>query len=179
MAESIPLCKCPIVVLSTCLLMDTWAVAQSSLTWPGHTVHMLTQPCLLPPLTGTVMSSLFTHAPSSPLSLAARLHWCCTNHSCYINDGWTFSGQTLYLSLIQLPDLSKFTNPSATEGGIGSPWRRTYNAMTRNGVNTSPVFLQSGLLPFAGGKVCGSTPCLFLRSPIITLARTHTWDEYP
>ena len=37
-----------------------------------HTVHMLTQWHLLPPLTSTVKSSLFTHVHSSPLSLAAR-----------------------------------------------------------------------------------------------------------
>ena len=42
----------------------------------GHTVHMLTQQHLPPPLTSTVKSSLFTHAHSSPLSLAARLHRC-------------------------------------------------------------------------------------------------------
>ena len=48
------------------------------------------------PLTSTVKLSLFTHAHSSPLSLAARLHQCHTNHSSYINYGWTFSGQTLY-----------------------------------------------------------------------------------
>ena len=39
--------------------------------------------CLLnsiyhPPLTSTVKSSLFMHAHSSPLSLASRLHQCCT-----------------------------------------------------------------------------------------------------
>ena len=34
---------------------------------------------------------LFMHGHSSPLSLAARLHQCCTNHSHYINNGWTFS----------------------------------------------------------------------------------------
>ena len=34
----------------------------------GHTVHMLTQRCLLPPLTSTVKSSLFTHPHSNPLS---------------------------------------------------------------------------------------------------------------
>ena len=28
----------------------------------GHTVHMLTQQCVLTPLTSTVKSSLFTHA---------------------------------------------------------------------------------------------------------------------
>ena len=47
----------------------------------GHTVHMLTQWFLPPPLTSTVKSSLFTHAYSSPLSLTARLHWCHTNCS--------------------------------------------------------------------------------------------------
>ena len=30
------------------------------------------------------------HAYSSPLSLAARLHQCCTNHSHYINNSWEF-----------------------------------------------------------------------------------------
>ena len=60
----------------------------------SHTVHMLTQWHLPPPLTKTVKSSLFTHVHSSPLSLAARLHWCRTNHSCYIKNGWTFSGHT-------------------------------------------------------------------------------------
>ena len=40
----------------------------------SHTVHMLTQQRLQPPLTSTVKSSLFMHAHSSPLSLAARLH---------------------------------------------------------------------------------------------------------
>ena len=60
------------------------------------------QGCLLPLLTGTVKSSLFTHAHSSPLSLAARLHRCCTNHSHYINNSWTFSRQTSYSVLIHL-----------------------------------------------------------------------------
>ena len=58
----------------------------------GHTVHMLIQQRLPPPLTSTVQLSLFTHAHSSPLSSAARLHWCCANHFCYINNGWSFSG---------------------------------------------------------------------------------------
>ena len=60
----------------------------------SHTVYMLGQWHLPPPLTST-MTLLFTHARSSPLSLAAWLHWC-ANCSCYINDGWTFSGQTSY-----------------------------------------------------------------------------------
>ena len=62
----------------------------------GHTVHLLTQWHLLPPLTRRVKSSLLTHAHCSPVFLAARLHHCCANHSCYINNGWTFSGQTSY-----------------------------------------------------------------------------------
>ena len=45
----------------------------------------------------TVKLSLFTHAHSNPLSLASRLHWCTANHSHYINNGWTFSGQTPYI----------------------------------------------------------------------------------
>ena len=65
-----------------------------------HTVHMLTHRCLPPPLTSTVKSSLLTHACSSPLSLAARLHWCCCiNHSHYINNGWTFSGQASFTQI--------------------------------------------------------------------------------
>ena len=61
----------------------------------GHRVHILIQMHLLPPLTSTVKSSLFTHAHSSPLSLAARLHQCHTNCFHYINSGWAFSRQTL------------------------------------------------------------------------------------
>ena len=44
----------------------------------GHTVHMLTQWHLPPPLTSTVKLSLLMHEHSSPLSLAAH---CCANHS--------------------------------------------------------------------------------------------------
>ena len=62
----------------------------------GHTVHMLTQWRLLPPLTSAVKSSLFTHAHSSPLSLAAGLHQCRGNCSHYITNDWTFSRQTSY-----------------------------------------------------------------------------------
>ena len=62
----------------------------------SHTGHMLTQQCLSSPLTSTVELSLFTHAHSCPLALAARLHQCHTNCSCYINNGWTFSRQTSY-----------------------------------------------------------------------------------
>ena len=47
----------------------------------SHTVHMLIQQHLPPSLNTKVQSSLFMHAHSSPLSLAARLHWCQANHS--------------------------------------------------------------------------------------------------
>ena len=49
-----------------------------------------TQQYPLTPVTSRVKSSLFTHVHSSSLSLAARLHQCHTNHSRYINNGWTF-----------------------------------------------------------------------------------------
>ena len=56
----------------------------------GHTVHMLTQRCLLPLVTSIVKSSLFMHVHSSPLSLAARLYQSYINRSFHINNGWTF-----------------------------------------------------------------------------------------
>ena len=49
---------------------DSFAVL-SHFECNGHIVHLLT---LQPPLTSTVKSSLFTHAHSSPLSMAARFH---------------------------------------------------------------------------------------------------------
>ena len=61
----------------------------------GHTVHMLTQQHLPPPLTSTV-KSLFPCAYSSPVSLATRLHPCRANCSRYINNGWTYSRQTSF-----------------------------------------------------------------------------------
>ena len=60
----------------------------------GHTVHVLTQWHLPPPLTSAVKLSLFTLVHSSPLSLAARLHWCHTNHFLYTDNGRAFYGQT-------------------------------------------------------------------------------------
>ena len=70
---------------------DFWLHPFGHFECDGHTVHMLTQQHLLPPLTSTVKSSLFTLVHSSPLSLAARpqRH---ANHSHYINNSWTFSG---------------------------------------------------------------------------------------
>ena len=52
----------------------------------GHKVHIISQWCLPPPLISTVKLSLFMHEHSSPLFLAASLHWCHTNHSHYINN---------------------------------------------------------------------------------------------
>ena len=66
----------------------------------GHTVHMLTQWHLLPSLTSTMTSSLLRNVHSSPLSLAASLHSCRTNHSRYVNNGWTFTRQTSYISVL-------------------------------------------------------------------------------
>ena len=60
---------------------------------------MLTQRCLLPLLTSTVKSSLFMHVHYSPLSLAARLYLCGTNHSCYIKNGWSFSRRASYTQI--------------------------------------------------------------------------------
>ena len=37
---------------------------------------------------------------SSALSLGARLYQCCTNNSCYINNGGTFLGNTLYVQIL-------------------------------------------------------------------------------
>ena len=73
-------------------LMQT-CCSMSSVILNATATHVLTQQHLPPSLTSSVRSSLFTHVPSSPLSLAARLHRCCGNSSCYINDGWTFSRQ--------------------------------------------------------------------------------------
>ena len=71
----------------------------SHFEYDRQTVHVLTQQCLPPLLTSTVKSSLFTNAHSSPLSLTARLHQCGSKCSHYNNNGWTFSGQTLYLPI--------------------------------------------------------------------------------
>ena len=66
---------------------DSLLYSLSHFECDSHTVYMLTQWCLPPPLTSTVKSSLFTHMHSSPLSVAAGLHWCCGNRSRYIKNG--------------------------------------------------------------------------------------------
>ena len=75
-------------------LMQNWmqiccSTLLSHFECDSHTVHMLTQWHLLPPRTSAVKSLLFMHVHSSPLSSAAKLHWCCSNSSFYINNGWT------------------------------------------------------------------------------------------
>ena len=85
--------------LNTKFDADSLLYLLSQFECDSRTVHMLTQWHLLSPLTSTGKSSLFTHVCSSPLSLAARLHGCHINHSYFINNGWTFSGQTLYMSV--------------------------------------------------------------------------------
>ena len=82
----------------------------SSFECDSHTVHMLTPRSLLPPLTSTVKSSLFTHVHYSSLFLAARLHYCYANCSHYINNGCTFSGQTLYKQTNNCPNTSLYIN---------------------------------------------------------------------
>ena len=72
---------------------DSLLYSLSHFECDGHTVHTLTQWHLLLSMTGTVKSSSFMHAHCSTFSLAARLHQYYTNHSCYINNGWTFSRQ--------------------------------------------------------------------------------------
>ena len=63
----------------------------------SHTVHMLTQWCLPPPLASTVKLSLFTHVHSSPLSLAARLCQCQVLTALIVlTIAGFFSGQNLY-----------------------------------------------------------------------------------
>ena len=64
--------------------------------WDSHTDTCSLNSVYRFPLTSAVKLSSPTHARSSPLSLAARLNWCQTNHSRYTNHGWTFSGQTFY-----------------------------------------------------------------------------------
>ena len=83
--------------LNTKFDVDSLFYSLSHFECDSHTVHMLTQWHLPPPLSSAVKSSLFTHEHSSPLSLAANLHWCNANCSRYTNNGWTFSGQTSYL----------------------------------------------------------------------------------
>ena len=77
---------------------DSLLYSLSQFECDGHTVHMFPQWCLLP-LTSTVKWSLFTYVHSSPVPSAPRLHQCCANYSCYINNGLISSG---YISFIYI-----------------------------------------------------------------------------
>ena len=75
----------------------------------GHTVHMLTQWHLLPPLTKyNEVVIVHTRAFQSTL-LGCRVMSMSCKPSRDINNGWTFSGQTSYLEDID------FFNSSYTE----------------------------------------------------------------
>ena len=62
--------------LNTKFDTDSLLYSLSHFEGDDHTVHMLTQWSLPPPLTSTVKTSVFMHVHSSPPSLAARLHRC-------------------------------------------------------------------------------------------------------
>ena len=78
----------------------------------GHTIHILSQWQLPSPLTSTVKFSLFTHLHSSPLSLAARLYRCGTNHSCYVNNGWHFLDRPFILTIFSFQIVAPFAKLS-------------------------------------------------------------------
>ena len=65
---------------------DLLFYSPSHLECNGHTVLMLSQWCLWPPLSSIVKSSLFIHVHSSPHSLDARLYQCHVNCSHCINN---------------------------------------------------------------------------------------------
>ena len=88
-----------VLKLNTKCDADSWLYLLSHFECDGHTVHMLTQQHLPPPLTSSVKLSLLTHTHSRSLSFVARLHWCCANCSGYINSGYTVSRQTSYTIL--------------------------------------------------------------------------------
>ena len=85
--------------LNTKFYADSLLYSLSHFEFDSHTVHTLTQWHLPHPLTNSVKLSLFTHAP---VSLAPRLQQCHKKHSHYINNGWTFSGQTSHHMQIQI-----------------------------------------------------------------------------
>ena len=58
---------------------DSSLYSLSNFECDSHTVHILTQWCLPPPLTSTRKLSLFMRAHSSPLSLDVKLHQSHTN----------------------------------------------------------------------------------------------------
>ena len=70
-------------------LMHSLLYLPSCFECDDHTVLILTQRSLPPPLTSSVKPLLSMHGYSSPLSLAARLYPCRPNYF-HINNGSTF-----------------------------------------------------------------------------------------
>ena len=95
----------------------------------GHTIHMLTQWHLPPPLTSTVKSSLFTHAHSSPLFFAARLHGCCANLLVIL---------TMVGLFLDRPRISSLR--SAASRNTGSPWLSRSPGSLTGITKISPLF---------------------------------------
>ena len=104
----------------------------------GHTVHMFTQWRLLPPLTSAVKLSLFTQAHSNPSSLASRLHWCRTNHSCYINNGWTFRVSSLFnFQKINVLSINKLLTSQKETTRYTPPGERKYQYLMSESIQAS------------------------------------------
>ena len=86
--------------LNTKFDSDSLLYSLSHFECDGHTVHMLTQWHLPPPLTSTVKLSLFTHTQSSPLFLAANYIDVVQAILIILKNGWIFSGQASYIAII-------------------------------------------------------------------------------
>ena len=99
--------------LRRCGLLNHWIVSaegSSSLIQNLMQIHCSTQSLPMQWPHSTPVPSKVSTTPTNQYSeviivhacvfqstvLASRLHRCCKNHSCYINSGWTFSGQTSY-----------------------------------------------------------------------------------
>ena len=110
-------------------LIQIHCSTQSFWMWRPHSTHAHSTVSTAP-LTSTAKLSLFIHVHSSPHSLAARLHRCCTNCSRYINNGWTFCGQTSYNNLCteknwcgsSWPQVMCFRNPRLSHQSWGA-WK--------------------------------------------------------
>ena len=133
--------------LNTKFDADLLLYSLSHFEYNRNTIHMLTQQHLPPPLTSTVKSSLFIHVHPSPLSLAARLHQCCTNHSHYFNNGWTFSRQ---ISYSWLPI-------------FGKPWPQA-NTLLNTFLQSQQTFDLSPCEPISGRSLGKKTLCFWLLS---------------
>ena len=80
------------------LMQTRCSIHTGILNATSHTIHMFTQWHILPPWLVQWSCHCLHTVHSSPLSLTAMLHWRHGSHCCFINNGFTFSGQTSYLS---------------------------------------------------------------------------------